>query len=156
MENSRSSDRIPGADRSAGKTEIARISTSVLAYIGDAVYETWARRHVFYQGLMKPDRLHAVTIGYVRAEAQAAAFDELWEELFPDEQAVARRGKNHRITSMPHNVDLKTYKKATAFEALIGYLSLSGDTEREQYIIEKTFQIIEHSRIKPKRHGKRE
>ena len=67
MENSRSSDRIPGADRSAGKTEIARISTSVLAYIGDAVYETWARRHVFYQGLMKPDRLHAVTIGYVRA-----------------------------------------------------------------------------------------
>ena len=55
---------------------------------------------------------------------------------------------------MPHNVDLKTYKKATAFEALIVYLHLAGDEERERYIIEKTFQIIENSRIESKRYRK--
>ncbi len=154
MENEKNGVGPEPADRS--KTQIAQVSTAVLAYIGDAVYETWARRHVFYRGLMRPDRLHAAATGYVRAEAQAAAFDVLWEELSPDEQAVARRGKNHRITSMPHNVDPQTYKKATAFEALIGYLNLAGDAQRERYIIEKTFQIIENSRIESKRYRKQE
>ena len=75
------------------KTQISQVSTAVLAYIGDAVYEMWARQHVFRRGLMRPDRLHAAATGYVRAEAQSAAFGVLWDELSPDEQAVARRGK---------------------------------------------------------------
>ena len=40
-----------------------------------------------------------------------------------------------------------TYKKATAFEALLGYLNLSGDAEREKEIIQRTFEIIESSDI---------
>ncbi len=152
MENDKKRIGPEAEDRS--KTQISQVSTAVLAYIGDAVYEMWARQHVFRRGLMRPDRLHAAATGYVRAEAQSAAFGVLWDELSPDEQAVARRGKNHRITSMPHNVDPLTYKKATAFEALIGYLHLAGDEERERYIIEKTFQIIENSRIESKRYRK--
>lgn len=87
------------------------------------------------------------SVAYVRAEAQAAVFDVIWDELSPDERAVARRGKNHKITSMPHNVNQLTYKKATAFEALLGYLNLSGDAEREKEIIQRTFEIIESSDI---------
>ena len=52
---------------------------------------------------------------------------------------------------MPHNIDPKTYKTATAFEALVGYLNLSGDQERERYIIDRTFDIIENSEITMKR-----
>lgn len=125
------------------KFEISLINTSVLAYIGDAVYEVYVRRHVFQKGLLRPDRLHRTSVAYVRAEAQACAFEALWSQLTPDEQAVARRGKNHKITSMPHNVDPLTYKKATAFEALLGYLNLSGDIEREDTIVKKALEIIE-------------
>lgn len=138
-------------ERETDKREVARVSTAVLAYIGDAVYEVQVRKHVFRQGLLRPERLHLAAVRYVRAEAQAAAFDALWDGLSPDEQAVARRGKNHRITSMPHNVDPQTYKKATAFEALIGYLELAGDEARKEYLIEETFRIVESSDIEAKR-----
>jgi len=115
-------DQIQSDKTDSRKYEVSLVNTSVLAYIGDAVYETYVRRHVFHQ-----------------------------DELTPDEQAVGRRGKNHKITSMPHNVDPRTYKTATAFEALVGYLNLSGDREREKYIIDRTFDIIENSEITLKR-----
>lgn len=141
------------ADSAERRRKTALVSTSVLAYVGDAVYETYVRRHVFHQGLLRPDRLHRASVRYVRAEAQAAAFDALWDRLSPDEQAVARRGKNHKITSMPHNVDHKTYKKATAFEALLGYLNLSEEKEREAEIVDMAFRVIEENEIEMKRTG---
>ena len=144
-------DQIQSDKTDSRKYEVSLVNTSVLAYIGDAVYETYVRRHVFHQGILRPDRLHGAAVKYVRAEGQAAAFEKLWDELTPDEQAVGRRGKNHKITSMPHNVDPRTYKTATAFEALVGYLNLSGDREREKYIIDRTFDIIENSEITLKR-----
>ena len=144
-------DQIQSDKTDSRKYEVSLVNTSVLAYIGDAVYETYVRRHVFHQGILRPDRLHGAAVKYVRAEGQAVAFEKLWDELTPDEQAVGRRGKNHKITSMPHNVDPRTYKTATAFEALVGYLNLSGDQEREKYIIDRTFDIIENSEITLKR-----
>ncbi len=133
------------------KRKISQVSTAVLAYIGDAVYEQYVRRHVFQKGLLKPDRLHKAAVVYVRAEAQAEAVRQLHDELTDDERSVVRRGRNHKITSMPHNVDINTYKLATGFEALIGYANLSGDTDREHELIKRTFEIIEASEIETKR-----
>ena len=99
------------------KRGISLVNTSVLAYVGDAAYrDSCAQTWYFSRGLLRPDRLHKASVAYVRAEAQAAVFDVIWDELSPDERAVARRGKNHKITSMPHNVNQLTYKKATAFK----------------------------------------
>ncbi len=148
-------DKTEGTDDAAAhaafRRQTALVSTAVLAYIGDAVYETYVRRHVFHQGLLRPNRLHQASVTYVRAEAQAAVFDAVWDELTPEEQAVARRGKNHKITSMPHNVDAATYKKATGFEALIGFLNLSGESEREHYLMQRAFHIIEKAGVTPMR-----
>lgn len=127
--------------------ELANVSSAVFAYIGDAVYERYVRIYVYEKGVLRPDRLNYASVRYVRAEAQAKAYDMLLDELTPEEAGVARRGKNHKITSMPHNVDQKTYKKATGYEALIGYLELSGDRERLEYIIKRTFEIIETEKI---------
>ena len=74
-------------------------------------------------------------------------------ELAADEASVARRVKNHKITSMPKNVDPMIYKKATAFEALLGYLELKGDAERVKEIVFKAFEIIESEDIKINRQG---
>lgn len=124
------------------------VNTSVFAYIGDAVYETFVRKYVFHKGILRPDRLNSASISYVRAEAQAMAYDRLLPELAADEASVARRAKNHKITSMPKNVDPMVYKKATAFEALLGYLELKGDPSRVEEIIFKAFEIIESEDIK--------
>lgn len=133
----------------------AQFSTPVLAYIGDAVYERYVRLHVFRKGILRPDRLNHASVGYVRAEAQACAFDRLADILTETEAAVARRGKNHKITSMPHNVDQKIYRKATGFEALIGYLEISGAEARLDEIVRITFEIIENEHIDIDRKGNR-
>ncbi len=127
------------------------VSSSVLAYIGDAVYERYVRLHVFKKGILNPDRLNTAAVRYVRAEAQARAYDRLTDILTDKEAAVARRGKNHKITSMPGNVDQKIYRKATGFEALIGFLEVSGADDRLRDIIAETFRIIESERIEAKR-----
>ncbi len=127
------------------------VSSAVLAYIGDAVYERYVRMHVFEKGILRPDRLNTAAVKYVRAEAQARAYDRLADMLTEEEAAVARRGKNHKITSMPHNVDQKIYRKATGFEALIGFLEVSGADARLESIIAETFRIIESEHIDIKR-----
>lgn len=134
-----------------GSNDPASVSTAVLAYIGDAVYERYVRLHVFEKGILRPDRLNTAAVRYVRAEAQARAYDRLADMLTEAEASVARRGKNHKITSMPHNVDQKIYRKATGFEALIGFLEVSGADARLESIIAETFRIIENERIDIKR-----
>ena len=73
------------------------------------------------------------------------------EELEEDEIAVSRRAKNHKITSMPGNVDVQIYKKATAFEALLGYLDLCGRGDRVRQIISRAVEIIESEPIRTDR-----
>lgn len=130
---------------------LTAVNTSVFAFIGDAVYEMYVRRHVFEKGIVRPDKLSCAAVNYVRAEAQAKILDVLMPELSEEEAAVARRGKNHKITSMPHNVSPKIYKKATAFEALIGYLDLKNDKERMEFLIKRAFEIAETEEIRIER-----
>ena len=136
---------------SSNEDRYLRENPSVLAYIGDAVYEVYIRKLVYSRGILSPDRMNTAAVRYVRAEAQAAACDALFPELTEREQSVARRAKNHKITSMPGNVDFMTYKKATAFEALIGYLDLAGAEERMMEILEKTVAIIDSAKIRTDR-----
>lgn len=146
MNNDAAMDGASGAP-TRGCKDAAAVNTAVLAYIGDAVYERYVRLHVFEKGILRPDRLNAAAVRYVRAEAQARAYDRLADMLTEEEAAVARRGKNHKITSMPHNVDQKIYRKATGFEALIGFLEVSGADARLESIIAETFNIIESEHI---------
>lgn len=134
-----------------------RENPSVLAFIGDAVYEVYVRKQIYGKGILSPDRMNTAAIRYVRAEAQAAVYDALLSELNEKEQSVVRRAKNHKITSMPGNIDFMTYKKATAFEALIGYLDLIGDTDRLNEVLTRSTEIIDTAKIRPERreHGKR-
>lgn len=133
------------------KDHFFRENPSVLAFLGDAVYEVYVRKHIYEKGILSPDRMNTAAIRYVRAEAQAAVYDALLSELNEKEQSVVRRAKNHKITSMPGNIDFMTYKKATAFEALIGYLDLIGDQERLEEILIRSTEIIDSAKIKPER-----
>ena len=128
-----------------------RENPSVLAFLGDAVYEVHIRKMIYSRGILSPDRMNTAAVKYVRAEAQAAAYEALFPELTEREQSVARRAKNHKITSMPGHVDFMIYKKATAFEALIGYLDLAGKKERTEEIMEAAVRIIDSVRIRTDR-----
>lgn len=122
---------------------MAEVNTTVLAYVGDAVYETYIRSHVLKTGKVHVDVLHNLSVKYVRADAQAMAIKKLFDSLTPEEQSLVKRARNHKSMSRPKNTDIITYKWATALEALIGRLYLNEDTERLEEIVSMIIALVE-------------
>ena len=114
-----------------------------LAFLGDAVYERFIRERIVRHGSVGADRMHREAVRYVKAAAQEHALRAMADSLTEDEADVVRRARNHKITSKPKNADPLTYKMATAFEALLGYLYLDGQGERLAEIMERAAMIVE-------------
>ena len=108
----------------------------VLAYIGDAVYEVYVRTHIIGNGAIKTNELHRrASTNFVSAKAQSQILDKITDFLTEEELNIVRRGRNANSNTIPKNADIADYKKATAFEALMGYLFLSKKNERLEEII---------------------
>ncbi len=108
----------------------ASLPALVLAYLGDAVYELYVRRYLISCGYTRVDELHKQAVKLVNAETQALVLHALTGTLSEDEAAVVRRGRNAKSGSAPKNISMADYRHGTAFESLIGYLYLSGRTDR--------------------------
>ena len=126
------------------KIKLITMSPLVLAYLGDTVYESYIREHLIRQNInRKVNNLHKLAIQYSKAKAQATIIHELEDELTEEEMKIFKRGRNQKCHTAPKNADIIDYKYATGFEALIGYLYLSEDKERLEYIVKKGIEIIE-------------
>ena len=123
--------------------DVKEVNVKTLAYIGDAVYELYVREHVISNSHEQVNKLHKKTIKYVSAKAQAKIVEALQDELSIDEKDIIRRGRNADANTVPKNTDVVTYKIATGFEALIGYLYLSKNETRLKDLINKSITIIE-------------
>lgn len=123
--------------------DVREVNVKTLAYIGDVVYELYIREHVIKSSREQVNKLHKKTIKYVSAKAQAKVVELLAEELSDGEKDIIRRGRNAEANTVPKNTDVITYKIATGFEALIGYLYLNKEEQRLSYIIAKSIEIIE-------------
>lgn len=108
-----------------------------LAYIGDVVYELLVRERMVARANMPVNRLHQKTVRWVCASAQSEAMQLLLPLLTEEEEAVYRRGRNAN-SHAPRNADVQEYHRASGFEALFGYLYLSGQQRR----IEEFFTLI--------------
>jgi ribonuclease III family protein len=118
-------------------------NTTMLAFIGDAVYEVQIRNHVLKSGEVRADLLHKAAVKYVRAEAQAGALKAMMPGLSEEEVALVKRARNKKITSKPKNAEPMEYKMATAFEALIGALYMAEDHQRISQLIEQAILHID-------------
>ena len=120
------------------------INTTALAFIGDAVYEVFVRKHVMEKGQRNADMLHKMAVVYVRAEAQAKAVKSLMQDFLTEEEtAIVKRARNHKSVSKSRSAGPVAYKLATAFEALIGYLYLDGQEARMMEIVKEAVGRIE-------------
>lgn len=129
-------------------TDVKQLNSLVLAYMGDAVFEVFVRNFLIQSGKVKPHILHKEATFYVSAKAQAQIIHHLLENdlLTEDEYAVVMRGRNAKSGTIPKNTDVQTYRYGTAFEALIGYLYLLGETERLNEIMEMATHFIKNAR----------
>lgn len=113
-----------------------------LAYLGDAVYELWVRSYLLDLGYTKVRELHKVAISYVRATTQASLLHRILPELDQVEQQVVLRGRNTK-GGHPKNVDVITYRHATAFEALVGYWYSEGKVERMEWAFRQVSELLQ-------------
>ena len=113
----------------------------VLAYLGDTIYEDYVREYLIKKGIANVNLLQKESIKYSSAKAQCEIVKKLISDNFftDDELEIIKRARNHKCTSHPKNCDIVTYKYATGFEALIGYLKLENKMDRILEITEIIF-----------------
>lgn len=105
-------------------------SPLVLAYMGDCVYELFIRTKVVNEGNMQVSKMHRKSAQLVKASTQAKMVHAIMELLTDAEKRIYKRGRNTKSVTMAKNSTVMDYRMATGFEALIGYLYLSGQKER--------------------------
>ena len=110
--------------------DIRTVSPLTLAYIGDGIYELVVRSVMVARTNTRAGLLHRQTSQLVKAEAQSKMMDILLPQLTPEEESVYRRGRNAKSPTMAKNASVGDYRRATGFEALMGYLYLTDRTER--------------------------
>ena len=101
-----------------------------LALVGDGVYELIIRTILVKKGNCPVNRLHKKASSLVKAGAQSAIMEVIEEELTPEELSVYRRGRNAHSPTMAKHATMADYRRATGFEALMGYLYLKEDYTR--------------------------
>lgn len=110
--------------------DLRSFSPLTLAYIGDGVYELIIRTILVKKGNCPVNRLHKKASSLVKAGAQSAIMEVIEEELTPEELSVYRRGRNAHSPTMAKHATMADYRRATGFEALMGYLYLKEDYTR--------------------------
>ena len=125
------------------KDEARLLNPLQLALIGDGVFEVFIRNHILTQNTaLSANKIHIKAISYVKAKSQSCIMHEIEELITEEEEAVYKRGRNAKSPTVPKNADVRDYRMATGFEALVGYLYLSGNKERLEFIFNKSIEII--------------
>ncbi len=112
------------------------INVITLAYLGDAIYEVYVREYLIRKGIAKVEDLQREATKYVSAKSQAKILNYLIDNniLSDKEIDIVKRGRNYKRDSHPKNTDIITYKIATGFECLVGYLYFNNDIKRLEEI----------------------
>lgn len=122
--------------------DIRTYSPLTLAYIGDAIYDLVIRTIVVERGNTSANNLHKKTVRYVNAVTQAQMIEALREELSEEERTIYKRGRNAKSYTTAKNASVIDYRKATGFEALCGYLYLTGRQERMLTLIRTAIERV--------------
>lgn len=109
-----------------------------LALIGDGVYEIFIRNYILANNVeLSAHKIHVKAISYVKAKSQSFVMHSIEEKLNEAEMYIYKRGRNAKSATVPKNADVRDYRMATGFEALLGYLYLIGDKERLNLFLEE-------------------
>ena len=124
------------------EVNILTYSPLTLAYIGDDAYDLVIRTFLINQGNMQVNKINKRANSIVKAETQSKMVRVIEPILSDEERAVYKRGRNAKSASTAKNASVNDYRRATGFEALIGYLYLLGRYERMIELIKISLEDI--------------
>lgn len=116
------------------------LSPLALAFLGDSVHTMFVREKVLLGQTNKLNNYHNLAKKFCNAKAQMLTLEKIASTLSNEESEVVRKARNAHSKHGAKNYDEETYKKATAFESLIGFLYLSGQKDRLKEILEISIQ----------------
>lgn len=112
------------------EVDVQTYSPLTLAYIGDCIFDLIIKNLVVRQGNKQVQKLHKETSRFVQAQTQSRMMRKMQEHLTEEEHGVYRRGRNSKTVTPAKNQTITDYRRATGFEALLGYLYLKQDYKR--------------------------
>ncbi|MCD7980864.1 MAG: ribonuclease III [Clostridiales bacterium] len=115
--------------------DIRTYSPLTLAFIGDGIYDLVIRSVVVGRGNTRPGQLHSHTSHLVKAHTQSEMMEYLLPELTEEEENYYRRGRNANSPTVAKNATVGDYRRATGFEALMGYLYLTDQFDRLLFLV---------------------
>lgn len=121
-------------------TEFNQLSPLALAFMGDAIHTAYVRKFVLSGAINKMNNYHNSAKKFCNAQKQKQTLEKITDILTQEEQDIVRKARNCHSKHSAKNFDEETYKKATAFEALLGWLYLSEQNERLSKFLEISVQ----------------
>lgn len=128
------------------KTETYNLNPQSLAFVGDAVFSLYIRQKIVISNLYKPNQEHKLSTDFVKASGQSQIIKEIESVLTEEETRLYKRARNYKTNNIAKNAKVVDYKRATGFEALLGYLYLTNETERLEYLMNLGYNAIEKSK----------
>lgn len=123
------------------KANPKQLSPLVLAYIGDCVYDLIIKTYLLdRKGNMPVNKLNKMASGLVKAQTQSELIGIIEDKLTDAEEAVYKRGRNAKSYTSAKNATIGDYRRATGFEALIGYLYLNDEYSRMVELVKIALQ----------------
>lgn len=117
------------------KFKAKQMQPLALAFVGDSVHTLFVREHLAKSGDFKVNQLTRMTKEFINAGFQCKVFKAIEPLLCDDERDIAMRARNTAKGQTAKNYSVVEYNYATAFEAVVGYLYLTNQTERLQKIL---------------------
>lgn len=114
---------------------ITDYSPLTLAYIGDGIYEIVIRTIIVDEANRQVNKIHKAASGLVKAGTQAKMIHLIMDDLTEEEIQIFKRGRNAKAVTRAKNASMSEYRRATGFEALMGWLYLSGQSDRMMDLI---------------------
>lgn len=123
--------------------EARQINPLTLALIGDAVFELFVRNFILSRNSeLSAHKIHVKCISYVKASAQSKIMNGLKDIITDEEMSIYKRGRNTKSNTMPKNAEVADYRNATGFETLIGFLYVTSQEDRLNFILNKCLELI--------------
>ena len=123
--------------------DYSQLGSAELAYLGDAVLELLVREHLLKLGKVGAGRLNTLSQEFVKATAQSAALENILPLFSEEEEGVFRRARNNSKLNTPKSATAVEYRRATGFEAVFGYLYLSGRQGRIDELFKAAYGITD-------------
>ncbi len=128
--------------REFSEQEARNLNPLQLALIGDGVYEIFIRNYILSNNVdLNAHKIHVKAIEYVKAKSQSLIMHKIEDSLNEEEIYIFKRGRNAKSATVPKNANVRDYRMATGFEALVGYLYLTGKGERLESIFNEVVTV---------------